>query len=695
MHLTDLYSADDPKDFEENPLFFGQYSEFFLESFPQAFPDAYAEDLFSFFMPILHQYRHCRHSCERSPRNEEILSAMQNKGTPGSHTFVRENGWRFYARPLMSWMFKSNKRFYYTSGHRAALLYLDIDAHQEYQSKEEALGAKKIIRDELAKHFGVFPPFIASSRGQNGYLAIDLNWGRVKPEYANRVFDGFQEAIRLLLAKNGNLCDFEIKGTITYVDNDFQLRGGRYGKLPMSSTDFSYQWFVNEFKPAIRKLVSLEILNTFIVKVRGEVSETELQRNQQARREAFLIQYIPLTKEMSVLLNETPLSVNFDFGLETYQGKSWIAKSKWKDFLKEQHEKGLSIKDISSNNVSLNSVYDNSEEKKVKEKDKIDRSFIKAKDLVSNEGPGFSLNNNENHLTIIKKKEKEELKPIKDIHLEELIKEPDSFKRQRKALLRYARCLKRVPNLTEALNFIKTNNLFSGRWQENLEKRKIRVKSILSFIVKTFDAAKCSKGQVNLGKYDQWTKNRFPHGFYGGKRRYLNEEGGIVEVKQQIWVSHGFVAIFMAISEFALLLEKNQDETLPHRRAKEIWSALYEKRQVSERFCSRKWAVCREEMVRYGIIRITNRDYYPGKAMEWAVAPYFPGLGLWRSKRKPSLMMPVSYQEFIQRKEKKQHNTLLRKQPVKKPFGPFFPHPRPPPSCPSPKVFTKKVNKRF
>ena len=138
---------------------------------------------------------------------------------------------------------------------------------------------------------------------------------------------------------------------------------------------------------------------------------------------------------------------------------------------------------------------------------------------------------------------------------------------------------------------------------------------------------------MNVGKFDAWARKKFPNGLVGGKRRLLTEEGEVVEVNQNIRVSSQFIACFMAVAEFALLIDKNQDATLPHRRAEQLWESLFAKGLLPVRFCARKWAVCRELLVEQGIIRITNREYHTGKAMEWDVGRYFPGLGLWKGKK--------------------------------------------------------------
>jgi hypothetical protein len=264
-----------------------------------------------------------------------------------------------------------------------------------------------------------------------------------------------------------------------------------------------------------------------------------------------------------------------------------------------------------------------------------------------------------------------------NIKLVDLVSEPDSFKRQKEALFRYARYLKRVPTVEEGLKYLHDQNLFTGTWEENKNRRKVRVRDILKWIAQTFDASRCANGSVNIGKYDDWAAKKFPRGLIGGKRNYLTEEGEIIELHQNMHISPKFIAVFMAVAEFALLINKNQDNTLPHHRAEELWQTLYAKELIPVKFCAKKWAVCREALVKYGIIRITNRDYHPGKAMEWAVGTFFPGLGLWKGKKLASL--PVSSFRKKRKTREQEHNTWLRQQPVGSEVLNGWTLPRPPP----------------
>jgi hypothetical protein len=153
--------------------------------------------------------------------------------------------------------------------------------------------------------------------------------------------------------------------------------------------------------------------------------------------------------------------------------------------------------------------------------------------------------------------------PIKlNLDCSELMNEPDSFKRQKEALFRLSRYLKRVPTLDEALALLKQHHLFSGTWDEHEDKRRTRVTSILDFIAKTFDASKIARGSVNIGKYDEWAKKKFPKGLTGRKKRYLNEDGKIVVGCHRSCVGPKFISVFMSIAEFGLLTDKNSDDSL-------------------------------------------------------------------------------------------------------------------------------------
>ncbi len=660
------YSDLDIKDIEEIPEpgdRSGGLSDFFLETFPDCFPEVYTGELFDFFRLVAHPLRRCFDTPQASPRNEEIASATRNRGQPGSHTFVRENGHKFVLRPLMDWMFSrqnEHRKHYYTSDTRLALLYLDVDCHLAYQTPATGKQAARIIETELANRLGVSLSFLGSNRGEMGYLKVDI--GTATPEAANRVFDQFQEAVRLLLATNGSLADFEVKGTVTWIGADGKLHAGQYGKLPMCSPDWNYAWF--EALRRSRK-VTLSELERFIAGVRAAATEEALQKHEDARHRAFLAHYLPVGQQIWHLYGELGHSW-VDDNLVTYRGQQWIARNLleaelvqklWKDQPPVVESAGQSESAPAAN---IHQV------------------------VIGPDGGELSENVWCPPCTAQRGSARAQARPTD---------EPDSLVRQREALLALARSLRRVPTLEEALEHIRRNGFYTGTWAENFKRRRSRVRGILTFIARTFDASrcrgKCGKTasvphwfQQNADKYAPWALKKFPDGLAGGKRKVVGLDGDVVKVGQVVHVGPQFIAAFVAVCEFCLLVDPNTDGTLPHHRAKELWNALQGIGLFSVPFCPRKWAVCREELVRWGIVTITDRQFHAGKAMGWAVGTFFPCLGLWKTRKQPSLLPPVKLTSFLFRHgtpREEQHNSLLRKQPFQShsPAPPCLPRPPP------------------
>ena len=145
-------------------------------------------------------------------------------------------------------------------------------------------------------------------------------------------------------------------------------------------------------------------------------------------------------------------------------------------------------------------------------------------------------------------------------------------------------------------------------------------------------------------------------------------------------VSTGFIAAFLSICEYTLLIDKNDDSTLPHNRAEELWDTLHHQGLISVKFNARKWAACREAFVQHGIIRITNRQFGPGKAMEWELGLYFPFLGLWKtSSWAPSMRGLVDFVEEGINHTQDKHNTLLQSNDPELPRNRLWSLVRPPP----------------
>ena len=123
---------------------------------------------------------------------------------------------------------------YYTSGRNGrGLLYLDIDAHQPWQTDEHE--AKRILQDLFP--FGYFR---ASRRGQNGYLKIRYDTA----EQFNDLADHLEATLRQLFLTKGILCDIEIKGKITTKDKSGSLAKSPFttARCPCHKRDETDDW---------------------------------------------------------------------------------------------------------------------------------------------------------------------------------------------------------------------------------------------------------------------------------------------------------------------------------------------------------------------------------------------------------------------------------------------------------------------
>jgi hypothetical protein len=636
-----------------------------------------AEATWREFRPYLSRYQWAFDDPRCSPRAAEIVSALRNKGRKGSNTFLREGGWKFILRPLHAWAFgqalERHRRVYYVSYGRQALLYLDIDLHRDWQTPGQGQEARRLIDALLRKVFGQDAAFWSpSSRGLNGYLKVDLQGRRY--EAANRVFDRLEQCLQRFLAFYGNLADFEVKGKVGFL-RDAEYSWQQYGKLPLhAGWDFDR---LEEFRA--RPTVPLAGLGRLCQAVEARVPPEVLERHEAHKkglgdRPPFEGGYFLVTPAVEGAIRERHGDVwwpcLFAGSREDREGNVWLAEKYYRPGraplteLEWQQEAGATRQAVTVRQPGPQGqdtgkspqppVAPSPEQPSKPVQQPVPQGQVTG---PGNPGPRPAPPSPE-------QPSKRRTPPLKvNVKVVDLASEPDSFVRQKEALFRLARHLKRVPSLDEALKYLHDENLFTGPWEEHRARRTARVKSILGFIGRTFDPGRCAQGAVNVGKYDAWAAEKFPDGLTGRTRSRLTEEGDKVD-GQEVNVGRGFIAVFLAVCEFALLTDKNRDGSLPHRRAEELWQALFAKGLVAVPFDARKWAVCREGMVRHGLVVITDRDYHTGKAMRWALGPYFPFLGLWRRSKPKSLPGPGSLVKK-KRATTRQHNTLLRQQPRK------------------------------
>ena len=132
----------------------------------------------------------------------------------------------------------------------------------------------------------------------------------------------------------------------------------------------------------------------------------------------------------------------------------------------------------------------------------------------------------------------------------------------------------RVVTASEAMAYIKKNDLFTGSWEQNLGRRRSRVRWILKRIAKTFDAAKCRgvRHEIEVGQFDNWSRCHASHGIKRRDRQMVDEFGNIVVKKRRGRADWRFVSVFLSVAKFCLAVDPNDDGSLPQARAKELWS---------------------------------------------------------------------------------------------------------------------------
>jgi hypothetical protein len=524
--------------------------------------------------------------------------------------------------------------------------------HQEWQTEKVGLEAKRLLESMTTKFIGQPVLFWNdSSRGHNGYLKVDLQG--MEFSQVNKVFTRLENDFQRFLAFCENLADFEIKGKIGYLDDNEAYNWKQYGKLPIHSPDWNFarlEEFKNKPIIPIRRL--MDLCETIEAQIPQDVLDRhkEFKKSQGEKPKQDGDWFLVTPRMEKALLAKYGEGWRFRFIWQGSEEATWLHRS--------YYQPGKIPEPMTTEEW----LETQRRHKQPHQQQQLEGQAVQPlPEPRPQEQP------------VVAPKA-----PLKiNIKLVDLASEPDSFERQKEALFRYARYLKRVPTVEEAMQYIRDKRLFTGSWEENLSRRTARVSSIVKWIDNTFDASKCAKGSVNVGKFDEWAKKKFPNGLiYRKCKEHLTEEGEVIERHQNVHVSTKFIACFMAIAEFTLLIDKNQDDTVPGDRGEELWKALFAKGLLPVRFCYRKWAACRDALDERSIIRITNRHYSPGKAMEWDVDRFFPGLGLWKGKKHRG---PGGLPTKRKRTTTTRHNTWLRMQPRESTVLNGWTLPRPPP----------------
>jgi len=594
----------------------------------------WADENFNFFSGLISHYQFARGSCNTGNTKAIIAAALNkkaslNKSLPlncskaewtrhfAGWTKIKdaESGEQVQCQILREWQFqeaitKKSKLYYCSGSNRIGMPYGDIDCHHAWQTPEMAQQAQQI--------FQLFFPSLgmASDRGANNWIKVDR--GSYSCEKANLILLGDKEqnilglegAMQRVLAVANCFADFEIKGTFAYLDNG-QWQWGKYGKLPIHRPE----WDRQKLQELVdQPVIHIQEIEEFIRQVEQDIPQSVLDEMnaEKARRNG----------EEPLLVDEEMLA---------------RIKRNWGDRWHEaMHER---IQDEDGNCW-------------------IEHQYLKPPSVITTEVK-TPVENIPPIQPVITNRKPLDVR-VNNVDLQD---EVDAFRRQRLALMRVSRALGRVPNMEEALNYIREQNLYSGSWEGNRDRTK-RVKDILKRLRRTFDPSKIKKGSVQVGKHKKYVSRKFPNGIkWGRERRWLDDECNVRSRIQWTYAPTDFVAVFLDIVDFCLNDQPNENGHVPTNRCKRLWNKLFAKEVISVRWCPRKFAACREYLSQRGLFKITDRNFAPGKAMTWEIGQFFPGSETWKRTKVRKVggqsMTGLASANKKEYEKEKEYNTLL------------------------------------
>ena len=387
---------------------------------------------------------------------------------------------------------------YYTSGrHGQAMLYLDIDAHEEWQTDQ--IRARKSL--EQIFDFGYFRNSI---RGENGYLKLRYSSIAEFNDIANRL----EKAIKKLFLQCGILCDFEIKGTIT--DDD---KSGLLGKLPFATGygprllhEKEWGWW------------ELELLEKSDGWCWSRLDEFKNKPTVNVRNVGQLAGHIESQIDEEKVASFAAIKAELR---EEHQRKQQetIRLSAVGSVAAQHADRGVKDAPV-RHNLGATPVSAMSTARSTKRH----QTTSHTGDC---EGDAFVRNQNE-------------LLPFTR----------QFFKRHQK-----------FPDVDDALKHLQDNGLFSGQWEDNQSHRASRVGDILNHIFRTFDPEKLGSGEskslsLSSGKFSWWVRHHIGTSLSGtvADLRSFDPVSMSATVKK-VTVPAEFIETFLVVADVCL----NQD----------------------------------------------------------------------------------------------------------------------------------------
>lgn len=533
---------------------------------------------------------------------------------------------------------------YYTSGRKGlGLLYLDIDAHESWQTDEQR--AKAVLQKLFP--FGFFRP---STRGQNGYLKVSYT----SIEEFNRIAAVLQGVLKRLFLDLGIMCDVEVKGTISHGS-----KSGTLAKLPFHSPyscnmrDETDTWNY----PQLRKFQSCPTVNARRIEHLARQVASQLDDN---RGRAFA--------DHKKALKEKTKQERFE------QVASAYAEGTIMELLNRSSvdlELPMPCPSCGSNRFSVgmygyicHKCGHSIEPHVVSGKPAPVRPQIPTAPAVSAPSPPAPQKTTGQERGI---------RPIRaslfasHLRVQDAPSSEDAFRRNHADIKPFVRAFYqkfgKYPTTEEALDWIKANHRYSGDWDDRASKRAKRVEQILRYTQQTFDPSKLSRGgkalNLALGKFSWWVRRHFGSGMKVKSRdlRRFDAETMIAPMSMAR-IPARFIETFLVVADLCLKQDPLSNHAVPTNRIKKIWEMVEGGATWNQTY----YQLVRDRLNRMGVIRITDKKHTAGKAWRWESGSEFP-LDSWKEeekKLKERLPSGDSEERIVSYREKKVHNTLYQ-----------------------------------
>jgi hypothetical protein len=206
----------------------------------------------------------------------------------------------------------------------------------------------------------------------------------------------------------------------------------------------------------------------------------------------------------------------------------------------------------------------------------------------------------------------------------------NAFERNHKDLRELARGFfrqkRRLPDIDEALDWLKANGRYSGAWEDNEAHRAKRVGQILGHIEKSFDPKQLSHPNavpvnLTLGTFAWWVSQKFGSGIASAKVAFdrFDPVKMTAPIERHFVPAH-FIETFITVADFCLNHDPLENKAVPTNRFKKLWSLVEDGAPWNQEY----FQIVRDRLDDMGVVDVFDRQHEPNKAWRWNSGPEFP-----------------------------------------------------------------------